>query len=77
MSNCKLDHTHEDVKNKYESQTSFLPTELHPLFAQFFTKEHTQETLNKMFHLLKKYDLSSEVEQMERNEQMKVLLKNS
>ena len=31
-----------------------------PLFQLYFSKEHTQKNLNEMFHLLKKYDLSSD-----------------
>lgn len=76
MSNCQLDHSHEDVKKKFESQQAFLPEEMIPLFEQFFSKEHTQTILNEMFHLLKKYDLSPKEEQESRNNQMLLLLNN-
>lgn len=76
MSECKLDHSHEDVKNKYEAQTAFLPEEMKPLFEQFFAKEHTQTILNEVFHLLKKYDLASVEEKSERTNRLYMVLKN-
>ncbi|MEH7075822.1 hypothetical protein [Neobacillus drentensis] len=76
MSECKLDHTHEDVKSKFESQGPFLPEEMKPLFHQFFEKEHTQDLLNEVFHLLKKYDLASEEEKENRNNRLFLVLKN-
>lgn len=76
MSNCQLDHSHEDVQKKYESQKEFLPEGMIPLFQQYFSKEHTQKNLNEMFHLLKKYDLSSDEEKENRNTQLRLLLKN-
>lgn len=76
MSNCELDHNHEDVMKKFESQKEFLPEEMVPLFELFFSKEHTQKILNEMFHLLKKYDLSS-IEEKERREQQMLLLLNN
>ncbi|MEH7118552.1 hypothetical protein V7128_14175 [Neobacillus vireti] len=76
MSECKLNHTQEEVKNKYESQTHFLPDEMNDLFHQFFAKEHTQELLNEVFHLLKKYDLAPSDEKNERNNRLYMVLKN-
>lgn len=76
MSECKLNHTQEDVKSKYESITAFLPEEMKPLFHQFFQKEHTQDLLNEVFHLLKKYDLASVEEQENRNNRLYLVLKN-
>lgn len=76
MSECKLDHSHEDVKNKFESQAEYLPAELMPLFEQFFAKEHTQEILNEVFHLLKKYDLATEEEKIARNNRLNMVLTN-
>ncbi len=76
MSECKLDHSLEDVRNKYESQAVFLPEDLKPLFEQFFTKQHTQDLLNEVFHLLKKYDLASEEDRNERNNRLLLVLKN-
>jgi hypothetical protein len=76
MSECKLDHRTEDVINKYDSQASFLPEEMKPLFKQFFEKKHTQDVLNEVFHLLKKYDLASEEEKSERNNRLFLVLRN-
>ena len=76
MSECKLNHSHEDVKSKYESQEKYLPEDLRPSFEAFFAKEHTQEILNDVFHLLKKYDLTSEQEKAERNNRLYLVLKN-
>jgi hypothetical protein len=76
MSECKLNHSIEDVKNKFESQVSFLPAEVKPLFEHFITKEHTQDLLNEVFHLLKKYDLASEEERNARNNRLLLVLKN-
>ncbi|MEH7108819.1 MULTISPECIES: hypothetical protein [Bacillaceae] len=76
MSECKLDHSAEDVQKKYESQAAFLPEEMKPLFQQFLAKEHTQEILNEVFHLLKKYDLASEEEKSERTNRLYLVLRN-
>ena len=76
MSECKLDHTQEDVQNKYQSQLEFLPKEMLPLFESFFAAEHVQQELNELFHLLKIYDLISDDEKAERNKQMMLLLNN-
>ncbi|WP_053363026.1 hypothetical protein [Bacillus sp. FJAT-27251] len=76
MGECKIDHSLEDVRKKYEDQAGFLPTEMKPLFEQFFTEEHTQDILNDVFHLLKKYDLASEEEKQERTNRLYMVLKN-
>lgn len=76
MSECKLDHSNDDVKKKYESQAAFLPEDMKPLFGQFFEKEHTQDILNEVFHLLKKYDLASEEEKSERTNRLNMVLRN-
>ena len=76
MSECKLDHTQEDVRNKYESQAAFLPEDMKPLFEQFLAKGHTQDLLNEVFHLLKKYDLATEGEKSERNNRLFLVLNN-
>lgn len=77
MSQCNLDHSLEDVKKKYESQVPFLPEELKPLFAEFFQKEHTQELLNEVFHLLKKFDLATKDEQEVRIQKLMLIVKNT
>ncbi|MFC7393442.1 hypothetical protein [Scopulibacillus cellulosilyticus] len=76
MSKCNIDHSFEDVRNKFLSQSSFLPDEINSLFKSFFTKEQSQEVLNEIFHLLKKYDLAAEGEQNDRNEKIAAILKN-
>lgn len=77
MSECKLNHTHEDVKNKFESQAEFLPLDLKEKFTLFFQKEHSQELLNEVFHLLKKYDLASDEEKEVRNKRLSLILQNA
>ncbi|WP_079525870.1 group-specific protein [Halobacillus hunanensis] len=67
MGKCNIDHSHADVVNKFESQEQFLPNHLVDGLQAFLRREHDQETLNDLFHLLKKYDLSSETEQEDRN----------
>jgi citrate synthase len=76
MSTCNIDHSHEDVRKKYEAQSEFLPNGIRDLFAAFFQKEHSQEILNEVFHLLKKYDLADEEEKEERNRRLEFILKN-
>lgn len=76
MSECKLDHSHNDVRKKYEQQKEYLPNDLVPLFEAFFKEEHTQDLLNEVFHLLKKYDLSTEDEKENRNNRLYLVLKN-
>lgn len=76
MGECKLDHSHEDVQKKYDSQKDYLPQEMKPLFEHFIKGEHTQDILNEVFHLLKKYDLSSEEDKLERDNRLYLILKN-
>lgn len=78
MSECKLDHSVEDVINKYESQLPFLPQEVVQFFQQFFKEDQEQSILNEAFHLLKKYDLASKEERVERNKKiLQLLAKNN
>ncbi len=67
MSNCPIDHTLEDVQKKLAEQQPFLPTALHEKCQQFLKEDRDQDTLNEVFHLLKKYDLASEEVKKERN----------
>lgn len=76
MGECNIDHSKADVQEKYQSQKEFLPQDIQPLFNQFFEEEHTQDILNDVFHLLKKYDLATEEERNERNNRLKLVLKN-
>ncbi|RBW70351.1 group-specific protein [Bacillus taeanensis] len=74
MSTCNLNHSLEDVKKKLESQHDYLPNNLYDGLSSFLRQDLNQETLNEVFHLLKKYDLASNEEQEKRNEQIKQLL---
>jgi hypothetical protein len=65
-----MDHSVEDVVKKLNDQKPFLPDELAEKTAQFLKSGHRQETLNELFHLLKKYDLADEEERLERNEKL-------
>jgi antirestriction protein len=76
MGECKIDHSKEDVKKKYESQKEFLPQDIQSLFSGFLEEEHTQDILNEVFHLLKKYDLAAEEERNERDNRLKLILNN-
>lgn len=76
MIQCKIDHSLEDVQMKYQSQVEFLPQGITTLFKEFFQKNHTQDILNEVFHLLKKYDLSSEEEKETRNSRLLLILEN-
>lgn len=67
MGTCNIDHSHEDVVKKLQSQESLLPSDLAGTLYAFLEKEHAQERLNELFHLLKKYDLASKEERKHRN----------
>ncbi len=73
MGNCELDHSLEDVKNKLEDQKSFLPTELFHQSHKLLEENPQQLILNELFHALKKYDLVSEEEKLNRNIKIKEL----
>ena len=75
MSTCNIDHSLEDVIKKLESQKNFLPTSLYEATEVFLHKNRDQNTLNEVFHILKKYDLASETEQTERNNKLTDILK--
>lgn len=72
---CNIDHSIEDVMNKLESQKSFLPKEIFTGSKGFLQGNHSQEILNDIFHLLKKYDLVSEEEREMRNTQLLLIIK--
>lgn len=74
MRSCKLDHSLSDVTNKLEEQKSFLPEELYIESSQLLKKELDQQTLNEVFHLLKKYDLATDEVKEERNEGLKRII---
>ncbi|WP_066173913.1 group-specific protein [Bacillus marinisedimentorum] len=77
MGKCNIDHSKEDVVQKYQSQEEFLPEDMKPLFQSYFEKNQSQESLNEVFHLLKKYDLADEQEKADRNESLYSYLKQS
>ncbi|PIC86203.1 group-specific protein [Sporosarcina sp. P20a] len=70
MSNCAIDHTQQDVIEKLAEQQSFMPEELVKSCELFLSKPLSQETLNVVFHLLKKYDLATEEERAERDSEL-------
>jgi hypothetical protein len=70
MGQCSIDHPHEDVIKKLESQCDFLPAALYEELQSCLKNEHSQQTLNELFHLLKKYDLASGEEQEVRNQKL-------
>lgn len=74
MSECKIDHSQDDVISKLKSQQSFLPDGIARTIELFLTEERPQQTLNELFHLLKKYDLASREEQERRNDSLMRLL---
>ncbi|MDQ0214873.1 citrate synthase [Oikeobacillus pervagus] len=74
MGQCPIDHTKEDVRKKFEAQYDYLPAEIISQFETFLENDHTQDVLNEVFHLLKKYDLSSEEERQKRNHLLQELL---
>ncbi|AYF07551.1 MULTISPECIES: hypothetical protein [Bacillus] len=72
---CNIDHSMEDVMNKLESQKDFLPEVIFKELKGFLQGNHSQEILNDVFHLLKKYDLVSEEEREMRNTQLLLIIK--
>lgn len=71
MGSCNIDHTVEDVIKKVESQSAYLPEDITSQLMLFLKRKQEQETLNNIFHLVKKYDLSSAEEQEERNKKLR------
>jgi len=76
MSECSIDHSHADVIKKVESQKPFLPADLYESLWSYLQEERTQDLLNDLFHLLKKYDLASEEEQDVRNRRLALIVNN-
>ncbi|HLQ73481.1 MAG TPA: hypothetical protein VK125_04570 [Bacillota bacterium] len=74
MSSCNIDHPIADVEQKLADQKSFLPANLHDGSAKLLSERPDQETLNELFHLLKKYDLASEEERADRDKKLSQLL---
>ncbi|MGN7470553.1 hypothetical protein [Brevibacillus sp. SAFN-007a] len=74
MGECKLDHSKEDVQKKLAEQAPFLAGERVGRLQRMLEGELSQERLNELFHLLKKYDLASPEERRTREQQMDRLL---
>ncbi|WP_203247650.1 hypothetical protein [Sporosarcina beigongshangi] len=74
MSRCTVDHSLEDVKNKLNEQSTFLPQELYKHCKLFLEKSLDQVTLNEVFHLLKKYDLASDEVKEQKNVGLRKLI---
>ncbi|WP_461183663.1 hypothetical protein [Virgibacillus kimchii] len=74
MGVCNIDHSHESVVKKLKDQEAFLPAELNENIYRFLEKDLCQETLNEVFHLLKKYDLASEEERKDRNNKFAAIM---
>ena len=74
MGICNIDHSHESVVKKLKNQEAFLPAELNEKIHQFLDEDLSQETLNEVFHLLKKYDLSSKEEREDRNKKFAAII---
>lgn len=66
---CPIDHSVVDVKKKLAEQKAFLPVRISAGLESYITEGLAQDVLNDIFHLLKKYDLASEEERAERDEQ--------
>lgn len=70
MGECRLNHSVEDVQNKLAEQAPFLPGDRAAQLSTLLETDLSQEQLNELFHLLKKYDLASAEERLNRDEQM-------
>lgn len=75
MSKCNIDHSQDDVIEKMKSQKDYLTSDLYFVLKGYLSRPRSQETLNELFHLLKKYDLASSEEQLERDKKMDDLVK--
>lgn len=73
MSKCPIDHTQQDVVQKLNEHQAFMSQELVESCKVFLNGQLSQETLNEVFHLLKKYDLATGEERTERDVKMRQL----
>lgn len=74
MGECRLNHSTEDVLGKLAEQTPYLPAQLGEQLRSMLEKPQSQERLNELFHLLKKYDLASAEERSAREAKMAELV---
>jgi hypothetical protein len=70
MGECRLNHSVEDVRNKLKEQSPYLPQGIAQGLAGVLDERLDQETLNEIFHLLKKYDLADWEERAERERKL-------
>jgi hypothetical protein len=73
-SSCNLDHSLADVQKKLEAIAPHLPAYIADALPVYLEQERSQEDLNHVFHLLKKYDLADEAEKARRNEKFSRLI---
>ncbi|WP_226658783.1 group-specific protein [Pseudalkalibacillus hwajinpoensis] len=74
MGKCTIDHSYGDVMTKLENQSPYMPEKVVQEMHRFLQQTIKQETLNELFHLLKKYDLASEEEREKRNADLQNLV---
>jgi hypothetical protein len=74
MGTCNLNHSKKDVQSKLDFQRNYLPERITNELYLFLETDCSQEILNEIFHLLKKYDLLTNDEQDLRNERLSDLL---
>ncbi|WP_100407314.1 group-specific protein [Bacillus solitudinis] len=74
MTECKLNHSEDDVAAKLVEQSDYLPLDIQEAFRTFLSNTPSQPELNIAFHLLKKYDLATIDERKERHPKMYELL---
>ncbi|MCA0172553.1 group-specific protein [Bacillus sp. RAR_GA_16] len=74
MGKCTIDHSYGDVVTKLENQSSYMPENVVQETYRFLQQTVSQETLNELFHLLKKYDLASEEEREKRNNELQKIV---
>ncbi len=67
---CTIDHSYGDVLAKLEDQSDFMPDALVQRTYKFLQQTISQEALNELFHLLKKYDLATDSEREKRNQEI-------
>jgi hypothetical protein len=67
QNSCKLNHSAADVEAKLKDMFSLLPQDIAEWLTNYVNEERSQEELNSIFHLLKKYDLADISEQERRN----------
>ncbi|WCK53485.1 hypothetical protein PP175_19400 [Aneurinibacillus sp. Ricciae_BoGa-3] len=67
QNSCKLNHSVSDVQAKLNDMTAFLPHDISQWLTSYIDDGRSQEELNSIFHLLKKYDLADASEQDRRN----------